>query len=247
MVAPLLRPERRHQGGGGTMLKQLCLCLLVSTSGSVITLEAQPSWTTKVGKPPKDFVGALVDAGIPAGLELRRSDDSQPEMPDSLRYPDRDNRVRWPPATEIVERFNQQHRDYRAEVIDGVIVVRPIEQRSMTLDREVEVEQRIVLGAMDAERAWLTAIDPTLGVGGVAGSTMSSPERRGDGVPIYVGGVRQSLVSGLNAIVRQVPHQAWLVITERRGDRTVVVQFGLIHADASTDRSGLRDPAAEAP
>src|SRR5580704_9503588 len=82
------------------------------------------------GAAPGVFTDYLVEASIPAGIELRQAD-----MP--LTFPpkiaiDRTNAIA---ASELVNTFNDRQRGYRAALVDGVFVIRPVAGRAAYLDQ----------------------------------------------------------------------------------------------------------------
>jgi hypothetical protein len=75
----------------------------------------------KAAAAPVDFVAALVEAKVPAGLEVFAGEElfsAKPEVPD-----DPNSRVA---LSTVIDAFNGQHRDYTAQLRNGVVVVRPL-------------------------------------------------------------------------------------------------------------------------
>src|SRR5258706_15722161 len=109
---------------------------------------------------PAEFVVALAHASIPAGLEIRESDDVVPSRPPAFDI-DREQRVS---LDGLIATFNAAHPDYHAVVMrGGVTVVRPFKGTLPFLDQPSSLSNVIaVTGALAAARLVFTAVDPGL-------------------------------------------------------------------------------------
>src|SRR5258707_115742 len=118
------------------MVKYISFTCLVSG----VLLAARPAQVPAALLPaaqnsPVEFVMAVADASVPAGLEIRSSElfpRRKPEF-DLKSEPTR-------PVAELVQVFNAYHGDYGATIVDDVLVVRPTGKRSAYLDQPSTLE-----------------------------------------------------------------------------------------------------------
>jgi hypothetical protein len=141
----------------------------------------------------------LAAASVPSGIELREIDDLSSVRPD---YDfDQTSKV---PASELVTMFNTQHRDYAANIIDGVIVIRPADGRVSFLDQPSTIAGRIeVTGLLTAAKAVFVPLDPRMT--GPAVSSMLGDVDRGENARIVLTGALKgkNVLNLLNDIVRR--------------------------------------------
>ena len=181
-----------------------------------------------------EFGFALADASIPAGLEMKELDDGPPLRPAVEIDPKQ--RV---PLDGLVTTFNAQHRDYRAVVMrGGVMVIRPAKGRLSFLDEPSAISQKItVTGLMAAARQVFDALDPGL----ASRPILNSMERKGDDIPVVLDGTGgRTVMDTLNQIVTQAPGRVWVVTTREEPDGVRVVSFGLMEAGRSRRTMGMR-------
>ena len=102
-------------------------------------MEAPESLLAAASADPTTFVSILTHVGIPAGLEIRQSTYDQyanrsrqwdPEQWTAARLAQRG----VVPLAQIVTTFNQRHTEYKAAILSGVLVIRPVDRRVAYLD-----------------------------------------------------------------------------------------------------------------
>jgi len=159
-------------------------------------------------------------------------------LPDISTFPPASAR----PALSIdayVEAFNERFRDTRAQVEDGVVVIRPGGTHGRELDEEITLVAQTLPNAEYAAEVALTALDrplrpPAIPVGGVeagflpadaAGNLLSSPAMLG---PIVLSAGRTTLRGALGSIVQQLPHHGWIVMSQFSGTQAVIVSVRIL-------------------
>lgn len=180
---------------------------------------------------PLAFVMSLADASIPVGFEVPRSHWVLPR-----RVPDF-NVAREPavPFPNLVQRFNARHADYKATIMDGVVVVRPVGRAAAYLDQPSTLGPVTVTGVTFAVRMVFSGLDPkwaTPPTGGItysggAGDRWLTAER----MVFSFDGTGRSVLDVLNEIVKQA-NCSWYVLTSD-GDAPAVLQFGLMYGRGS--------------
>lgn len=160
----------------------------------------------------------------PSGFETRELDDVAPLR--STAVPEGQATAT---LTELVAAFNRANRIYRAESIDGVLVVRPVEGRSRLLDSPSPIIQPTTqIGVMASIRRILLPSDPE---GVRAGSAMGLRAAEGLSKPITLDGSgSRRVLDTLNQVAVQTPG-AWQVITRRAADETQIVRYAFIYSD----------------
>lgn len=184
---------------------------------------------------PLEFAMALANASVPAGLEIRESEDVLPASWPTVngRRPawfnaDRTHRIA---ATEVVDAFNGSRRDYHAVLMGQVLVIRPVGGTLAFLDQPSAISGPThVTGAMAAATRVFTDLFPEL-----SGPILNSGGRKGDDVPVVLdGGARKvKVIDTLNQIVLQAPLRTWVVTTRQQAQDVRVISYGLIEADGS--------------
>ena len=221
-----------------SMLKHIPLmAFLGAAASSVIAdqagLTVPASLLAAAKQSPVEFAMALAYASVPSGLEIRESDDV---MPSRLLEFHVDPKERLP-VEDLITTFNAQHRDYRAVVMRGVIVVRPVKGTLPFLDEPSPLSREVtVTGLMAAATRVFAAVDPSL-----TGPILDSMGRKSDEIPVRLdsrGG--RTVIDTLNQIVSQAPGRTWVVTTRREHDAVKVVSFGLIEANGNRLSQGLR-------
>jgi hypothetical protein len=179
---------------------------------------------------PLELVGALAAASVPAGLEIRHSDDVLPSpWPPAFR--DSKRRV---PIADVLAAFNAARQDYRGVAAKGgVVVLRPADGRLPFLDQGSTIPAgTTVTGVMAAARRVFSQLDPAL-TGAVAGSG----SMKGAGIRIALDGSDgRTVLDTLNQIAVQAPGHAWVITTVRERDATKIAELGFIHGDGTRDR-----------
>lgn len=184
-------------------------------------------------QPLVDFAFALSNASIPAGLEIRDSDDGSPLHPPF----DIDPKQRVPLA-DLVKTFNAHHHEYRAVVMrGGVVVIRSVNGRLLFLDGPSPISNEVtVTGFMAAATRVFTALDP-----GLTGPILDSGGHKGDDIPVVLDGSGgRTVMDTLNQIVTQTPARVWVVTTRGDPGSVRVISFGLIQAGRSRRTQGMR-------
>ncbi len=174
---------------------------------------------------PTEFVMMLSHAGVPAGLEIRAADYGPIRRPD-LEFTS-EPRVT---LTDVVAAFNAAHTDYRAKLIENVLVIRPVRATALYLDQQSSAGRIDITGVMGAARRIFAPLDRTLDApGGIIGSRIGvDGVQAGDNVRIRLNGEGRTNEQLLNEVVSESP-RAWMVITENDGNMPEVARFGFMH------------------
>lgn len=227
--------------GEKSMLTHIHIALVglaVSTAMADQTgLTVPSSLLVAASQSPVEFAMALAYASIPSGLEIKESDDVPPSRPPAFDI-DPQRRVA---LDDLVTTFNVQHRDYRAVVMrGGVIVVRPIDRTLSFLDKPSSLSQEVtVTGVMAAARHVFAAVDP-----GLTGPVLNSIGRKVDNIPVVLDGTGgRTVIDTLNQIVTQAPGCVWVVTTRDQQNGLRVIGFGFIQGDGSRRTQPMRDGA----
>jgi len=191
---------------------------------------------TSARQDPLGFAMSLSDASIPDGLETR----TPAQRP--MQKPDFDlARTSTVPLRQVVDEFNKYHADYHAEIVDAVVVVRPIGKRTAYLDAPSIVERGPVDGLMLAARRIFSGLDPRVNAdGGLGGSSSNlSADERGEFTTVVLDGHGRSVVGVLNQLAKQ-SGRGWLVETSDEQGTARVRSFGLVHRHGSITRIPLQ-------
>ena len=171
----------------------------------------------------------LVAKVIPAGFELHESDDAWPRSVSEMR-----EGQPTIPVGELIAAFNRANRSYRAEMLDNVFVVRPIDGRSMFLDSPSPISEPIKeVGVIRSLRIVLSPLNADL-LKPSAGSVMGKRAVEAFSTPIALDGSKpRRVINTLNQIAAQAPG-AWQVITRRRADKVdEIIRFAFIYSDGA--------------
>jgi hypothetical protein len=217
----------------------LFIGLAIGMAAPAQTGNAVPaSLLAAAGADPTSFVHLLAEAGVPAGLEIRKTDFqrrfglSKPWDPADWTQ-EKLARQAKVPIERVVSAFNERHAEYRATLIDMVVVIRPVPQRVTYLDGPAPFGRLRVVGLMTIAERVFASLDPTLdGPGGRPGSSLGQADR-GWNLELSVTGVGLNILEALNEIVRQAPGHQWLVVTTD-GDRPRIERFGFLHRNGAT-------------
>jgi len=222
------------------MLKYFSVALGVSVSLSVGTPipPAVPSYLLGAAqRPPVEFAMALLTARVPCGLEIRESEDRPHERPVSKIGPQGDV-----PLSDVVRAFEAHHRDYRAAVVGGVLVIRPRTDVLPFLDAPSTISTPTpITGVMVALRRVFSPLVPRWGRGGISigsGGHGSGRELR----VVLDGRGGRTVIDTLNQIVLQAPGRAWEVVTRKDGASLRPVTVGFIDADGYRRRHEIGGP-----
>jgi hypothetical protein len=222
-----------------TIIRTLVALICCSGFASAANAQQVPSALLGIATSaaPVDFVAALVEANVPAGLEVLAGEDvlsAKPDVPD-----DPNGRVA---LATVISAFNGRRSDYTAQLTNGVVVVRPVSSRAPFLDQEITIPADSVNGILAAQRRVFSVLRPSLASGAIMGSTFASAYDMGE-YAVFVFDGRPALVRDLlSAIARSAPNQAWFAITRRQRDTTEIVEYGFIHANGSLTKAGLSRP-----
>jgi hypothetical protein len=175
---------------------------------------------------PLDFAAALAGAAVPSGFEIKAADDGPPSSAAAVTA-DSQQKVA---LTDLIAVFEGRHSGYRARMIGGVLVVRPVEGTLPFLDEASSIYPPVkVTGIMDAARRVFLPLDPRL-----SGPVLNGIGRPGDNVPVALDGSGgRTVIDTLNQIVSQLPGRAWVVTTSQQGRDIRVIGFGFIDGKGS--------------
>ncbi|HET9383874.1 MAG TPA: hypothetical protein VFO67_01920, partial [Gemmatimonadales bacterium] len=188
---------------------------------------------------PVEFAMLLAHASVLVGLEIYGSDSEPRTMPEwqSIRG---DEMI---PLDIVIEAFNESHRDYKAGLMDGVVVIRPVARRAPFLDQPLMVSDVDVVGVETALRKMFKAIDPSVDPsGGIVGSRRVTPEQAGDYVSVrFTRG--KTVLQTLNEIASRTG-LSWEVVTTRSTEQegaSLIVFAGILHRRGTTSGIQIRD------
>jgi hypothetical protein len=223
--------------GSKSMLKHIQIAVLVVAASTVMASQTgrtvPASLLVAASDSLVDFAFALAGASIPAGLEIRESDDGPPLRPAFNIDPK--PRV---PLNDLVTTFDAHRHEYRAVVMrGGVMVIRPVKGKVPFLDGPSPISQEVtVTGLMAAARRVFAALNP-----GLTGPVLNSMGHEGDDIPVALDGSGgRTVMDTLNQIVTQAPRRVWVVTTREEPDGQRVISFGLIEAGRSRRTQGMR-------
>lgn len=175
---------------------------------------------------PMALAMVLVNASVPVGLEVLPSDKLPPSKPDfTIEQKDVSD------LAAVVSVFNRSHAQYEAELIEGVVVIRPIARKTTYLDRPIEVGHEAMTGAMLAIRRIFADIVPGGdSPGGILGSRFTGAEEAGAYVTISLV-TADTVLDAINEVARQAI-QGWLVVRAESPDteEPQILEVGLIHS-----------------
>jgi hypothetical protein len=215
--------------------------LLALTLNAQVVAVAPVSVQQAASADPLSFVLVLAEAGIPAGLELRDADRRQAS---SMRPMTREQMSAEPtvPLEGVLAAFNQSHPDYRAEVVDGVVVVRPVTGRSGYLDSFAPNRTLSGQGLMRIAEKVFAPLDSRLDQpGGRIGSTLSPigvTVDRGEGLDLAIEARGRTVLSVLNELARH--GHPWLVVTSSERKGSPITRYGFAHRYRTTSEQPLQ-------
>ena len=213
----------------------LCALGAVALASNIVMARQSPRTVptylvSTVDRPLAEFC-RLVARVMPAGFETREADDVAPLR--STTIPDGQATAT---LTELIAAFNRANGIYRAESIDGVLVVRPIDARSRLLDSPSPIRTPTTqLGVMQSIRSALSV--ETQGVRAGSASGLLSLEGLSKSITLDGSGSRRVLDT-LNQVAVQTPG-AWQVITRRIADEITIVRYAFIYSDGVRTRGQM--------
>jgi hypothetical protein len=173
---------------------------------------------------------------IPAGFEMRESEDVAPKT--FAKIPEGQTTV---PVGDLVAAFNRVNRSYRAEMLDGVFVVRPINGRYEFLDSASPItEPTKQIGVIRSLRIVFSPLDAAL-LKPSLGSVMGKRAVEAFSTPILLDGSKsRRVIDTLNQIAAQAPG-AWQVITRRGADQSEkIARLAFIYSDGARSIQQMR-------
>jgi hypothetical protein len=195
--------------------------------------QAPASLLAAAAADPTSFAHLLAEAGIPAGLEIREPDMLRVSTPTSRRCltvtREELTRETTVPIEQVVMAFNLGHTGYRAAMMEGVLVIRPVPRSAAYLDSNPPFGQLRGRGLMRFAEKVFAPADPRLDQPGGRVSSVSGPVGveidRGDDLDLVIDAVGLTALEVLNQIARLAPGHPWLVVTTH-DDTPRVERFG---------------------
>ncbi len=183
------------------------------------------------------FALLAVHARVPVGLELHDDDDPQPFRL-SVKRPDPGVVEESVPLATVIDAFNSAQREYRAELMDGVMVVRPRTGRAAFLDGASGLEAVVtVTGVTQALRTVFSPLDPGL-AGPWVGSSYGPLEDLTSQVTID-GSPGRTVMNTLNQIAGQ-RQAGWYVVTRGVDRRREIARFGSLQPRLSRSTMAIK-------
>lgn len=214
------------------------LSAAVIGAAQVVRPQAPESLLRAAGLPPMSFVELLVEAGIPAGLEIRESD-----LRATAAGGEATGWKKSVPLQELIEAFNERHVDYTAVLVDGVVMIRPTRMRADYLDQTSRVSSVAQKGLMPIIKSLFVPLDESLGLSGGQVSSRLGPVGvaidRGDPVQLSMDLAGATVIEWLNRIGTQVPGHAWLVVTSNASNGSQIVSIGWVHRHKTTSQIAI--------
>lgn len=188
----------------------------------------------QAGRSPREFTALLAAASVPSGLEIKEADAAYSGQAASSSA----DAAPRSPVSQLVSAFNAAHPDYRATLMNGVFVIRPVDGVAPFLDQPSAITSAVtVTGRMAAARRIFAALDPDL-----LGVVLNSLGHEGEDASIVLNGAGgRTVIDTLNQVVMQSP-SAWLVTTRKEGNQSRIVSFGLIRKDGGSAVQPMRLP-----
>ena len=217
-----------------TAVSLLAICAAVP-QGPAAVARVPASVLRLVGGSPLTLAMALADASVPAGLEIKQTDWAAPHPHFDLTRDDA-----FISEIELVAAFNERHSAYRAVIIDGVIVIRPIASQPDYLDseaKEFQVQGRGLVSIASRLFEPLKNGGSRLGQTGSMLSAVGVDVDRGDNIALTVDSRGQAVLTVLNGIVMQAPGHVWLVVVA--ADSRTPLRFGFVHQSGTTTERAI--------
>jgi hypothetical protein len=219
----------------------LLLPIVQAAAGAVASPATVPSATLTAAKAdPLRFVMQLVEAGVPAGLEIRAADRQR-----AARSATKWNQTRVPrerigfedlvPTTQLLTLFNSGRSDYQAALVEGVVVVRPTRDRAAYLDGAASFPDIDANNLFEALKQVFAPLDPSLVARGSSAGSLLSPigadVDRGASLKLNARSDGKLVIDVLNDFASKAAGHAWLVTTDDEG---TITQVGAVHQYGTT-------------
>ena len=189
---------------------------------------------------PMAFVQFCAELSVPCGLEILETD--RASASNTRTDIGRGGAVS---ASIVIDAFNKTHSDYRAADFDGVIVIRPSQQRARYLDSIARVGTLHERGLMTLGEHLFAPLDAALTKPGGRGGSYASPTGvdvdRGEDVELTIQADGRSVIDILNEVATLAPGHPWLVVTSNE-EIARVVQFGFVHRYGTTTELRIGKP-----
>jgi hypothetical protein len=190
---------------------------------------------------PVTFVQYCAELSVPCGLEILETDFAR-----GWSTASEIGRVGTVLASDVIRAFNNTHSDYKAADLDGVIVIRPSQQRARYLDSIARVGTLHERGLMTLGEHLFAPLDPALTKPGGRGGSYASPTGvevdRGEDVELTIQADGRPVIDILNEMATLGPGHSWLVVTANEAIPRVV-RFGFVHRYGTTTELRIGKPA----
>jgi len=230
--------------------KALALVLAALTAGAEAA-GAPASLIAMRAADPKTFVEVLAHLGVPAGLEIRQADYRRSYTTGQGWHPDdwtREKLARQPsvPLDDVVSAFNRRRGDYRATLMQGVVVIRPTRKPAAYLDSKPAFGRMEGQGLDRVAEKIFAPLDSLLDQPGArVGSRLSAVGAEvdfGDALQIAIDARGLSPLDALNRMAAAAPGHAWIVVTT--DDATPRIgRFGFVHRHGATTTMSVGTPS----
>src|SRR5688572_26033167 len=167
----------------------------------------------------------LVEARCSVGLEIRRQDHESFATSKQRWNPWTMNREHFDvqsraPVQDFLSAFNASQESYSAEVMDGIVLLRPRSGRAMYLESRPLTGVIQARGLMIMMATLTAAMEGRVLSGGIAASDISPvgvEVDRATSVEFSVNADGKTVLEVLSAVAQQAAPRGWLVITSGGG------------------------------
>jgi hypothetical protein len=179
-----------------------------------------------------DFAFLLANASIPAGIEIRERDSN----PATTLLDYSHSLSSQVAAADVVRSFNAEHSDYRASIVDGVFVIRPVNGTAHFLDQPSSIDHIVTVdGPMAALRRVFAQLDPRL-----LGPVLNSYEGEHAAKVVLNGSAAHSVLQMLGQVTKQTK-KTWQVVIQGQDQTWRIVAIGLIYPNGQRRTQRLAD------
>jgi hypothetical protein len=212
--------------------KMIVMVLLATHYAAIASSQAAPA-ALRAGAEGDPYVFAmlLAHASVPSGVVLPESATLRPRLPD---FSFKRNPIL--PTEELAKAFNARHPQYRATLIDDVLVIGSAGGLPSYLERRSGLQPTAVVGVMMATRKVLAALDTAFAntKGGTIDSRITlDAEQSGDSIRIVFDGTERRVIDDLNTIAKQAG-RTWLVLTSDDVQEAGHLKVGFLHRGGSS-------------
>jgi hypothetical protein len=173
------------------------------------------------GGNPLTFVHYCAELSVPCDLEILETDLARGWSNGSAI-----RRVGTVPASDVISAFNKTHSDYKAADLDGVILIRPSQQRARYLESIAPVGTLHERGLMTLVEHLFAPLDPALAKPGGRAGSYASPTGVGvdvgEDIELTIQTDGRSVIDILNEMATLAPGHPWLVVTTNEAMAPVV-------------------------